>query len=139
VSSSDLDGSLKKYETPEEILVDYARIRMSHYKLRKKHIIKTLSDELERLAVRMKFIKLVMDGKLEIFRKSRASVEHNMGEVHGIAEKYWDECLSTKTYSYTSEELDKLNTQIENTQSELSKTQSMTIANMWENDILSLD
>jgi DNA topoisomerase-2 len=132
------DGSLKKYETPEEILVDYARVRMSHYKLRKKHIVKSLSDELERLAVRMKFIQLVMNGTLEIFRKSRASIEQNM-KLHGILEKFWDECLSTKTYSYTSEELEKLNTQIENTQSELSNIQSMTIANMWENDILTLD
>lgn len=132
------DGSLKKYESPEEILVDYAKVRMGHYKLRKKHIVKILTEELERLATRMKFIQLVVNGDIEIFRKSRACIESSM-KRNEILEKYWDECLNTKTYSYTLEELEKLQKQIDHTQSELDKTKSLTIANMWENDLLTID
>ncbi len=128
------DGSLKKYESPEEILIDYAKVRMGHYKLRKKHILKTLTEELERLATRMKFIQLVVNGTIEIFRKSRASIESSMKQ-HGILEKYWEECLNTKTYSYTLEELEKLQKQLDSTQSELEQAKSLTIANMWENDL----
>jgi DNA topoisomerase-2 len=127
-------GSLKKYESPEEILVDYAKVRLSHYKLRKKHIVKTLVDNLERLATRMKFIQLVMDGRIEIFKKSRACIEASM-KRHEIQEKYWDECMNTKTYSYTLEEIEKLDNQLKSTQSDLEKTKLLTIANMWENDL----
>ena len=131
-------SGIRKFQSPEEILVEYAKIRMGHYKLRKKHIVKTLTEELERLATRMKFIQLVIDGRIEIFRKTRAHIEEQM-KRHEIKQVYWDECLSTKTYSYTLEEIEKLKKHIERTQSELTEIQSLTIANMWKNDILALD
>lgn len=131
------DGSLKKYSSPEEILIHYAKNKLQYYKLRKKHIVKTLVENLERLAIRMKFIQLVMDGTIEIFKKSRACIESSMKQ-NGIPEKYWDECMNTKTYSYTLEELEKLKSQIDSTQSELDTTKALTIANMWENDLMSI-
>ncbi len=46
--------------------------------------------------------------------------------------------MNTKTYSYTLEELEKLKSQIDSTQSELDTTKALTIANMWENDLMSI-
>jgi hypothetical protein len=54
---------------------------------------------------------------------------------HAIDEKYWDDLLNIKTYQYTQEEIEKLNRQVRESNSELQKTTQTTIADMWKYDI----
>ncbi len=124
-------GSLKKYETPEEILIDYAKIRLGHYKLRKKHMCEELERELKSLDDRARFIELVIEGRIEIFRKSRASIVDQLN-THKLPV---EECLSVKTYMYTLEETTRLRKMIETKREELRVTKETSVACMWENDL----
>ncbi len=129
-----VDGSIKKYESPEEILVEYAKVRLGYYKLRKKHLVEKITRELGLLNAKASFIERVVDGRIEIFRKTKAHIQSSM-KAHSIPEEHWDECLSVKTYQYTEEEIQKLNKEMNECRKNLESIQQTSIADMWKNDL----
>jgi DNA topoisomerase-2 len=129
-----VNGKIKKFESPEEILVEFAKTKLGYYKLRKKHMIETTKKELDLIQTKARFIELVIDDTIKIFKKSRSQIEDQM-KRNGIAEEYWDECLNIKTYSYTNEEVAKMNEKLVKLRSELVSTEQTSIADMWKNDL----
>jgi DNA topoisomerase-2 len=127
-------SGIKKYESPEEILFDYAKCRLSFYKLRKKNLIDTLNEKLSLMNTKAKFIEFVITEQIKVFRQTRSQIEQSM-KRHSIDEKYWDDLLNIKTYQYTQEEIEKLNRQVREADSELQKTTQTTISDMWKYDI----
>jgi len=125
---------IKKFETPEEILVEYARTRLGYYKLRKKHLRDSITERLGLLRAKARFIELVIAGRIEIFRRTKKQIEESMS-LNGLEEKYHDALLNIKTYQYTLEEIEKLQKQLEESQSELDTINTTTIADMWKNDL----
>lgn len=129
-----VSGNIKKFETPEEILVEYAKIRLGHYKLRKKHLVDTLNNELNLLQTKAKFIECVIEGRIEIFKKTKAQIQESMKRCE-ISEEFWDECMNIKTYQYTSEEVEKLNQKTVEQRKKLVTLEQTSIADMWKNDL----
>lgn len=127
-------SGIRKFESPEEILVHFAKNRMSYYKLRKKYMKDKLIEELGILNTKAKFIRLVIDESIKIFRQTREIIQQSM-KRHGIEENYWDDCLNIKTYMYTLEEIQKLEKRIEETTNEFDSLSKLTIADMWKNDL----
>ena len=127
-------NGIKKYDSPEEILFDYAKCRLSYYRLRKKNIIDTLNEKLSILNTRAKFINLVITEQIKVFRQSRTQIEQSM-KMFDIDEHYWTDLLNIKTYQYTQEEIEKLNNQVKESESELQKTTQTSVADMWKYDI----
>lgn len=129
-----VSGQIKKYETPEEILVEYAQVRLGHYKLRKKHLTDSMKKQLDLLSTKAKFIECVVEGRIEIFRRSKSQIQESM-KSHEISEEHWEECLAVKTYQYTTEEIEKLNRQTSELRTKLAQLEQTTIADMWKNDL----
>ena len=127
-------NGIKKYDSPEEILFDYAKCRLSYYRLRKKNIIDTLNEKLSILNTRAKFINLVITEQIKVFRQSRTQIEQSM-KTFDIDEHYWTDLLNIKTYQYTQEDIEKLNNQVKEAESELQKTTQTSVADMWKYDI----
>lgn len=132
------ETGIRKFETPEEILVYFAKNRMKFYKLRKKYLKEKLTEKMNALDTKAKFIQLVIDEKIKIFRQTKKSIEDAM-KINGIQECYWDDCLSVKTYMYTIEEIEKLRMQIEEANKELQTVTETSLADMWRNDLLAID
>jgi DNA topoisomerase-2 len=125
---------VKKYASPEEILVDYLEMRMALYKSRKIHLVKELKHQVTENTLRARFITEVAHGRLEIFRRTRADIEADMtrlGFPHELL-------VSVRTYQYTAEEITKALTLVKNLQSELSGLEAMTVSNLWKQDLESL-
>ncbi|CAE7303561.1 TOP2 [Symbiodinium natans] len=74
----DASGRLKKYESPEDILQDFAKVRMELYAKRKEHCIGKLSREVATLTDKAKFIRLVVDGQLEVADRPSRKVCNDM-------------------------------------------------------------
>jgi DNA topoisomerase-2 len=125
---------IKKFESPEEILVEYARTRLVYYKLRKKHMRDSITERLSLLQTKARFIELVIAGRIEIFRRTKKQIEDAM-KVNNLEEKHHDSLLNIKTYQYTLEEIEKLQKQLEESRSELDTINTTTIADMWKNDL----
>ncbi|CAE7627527.1 top2 [Symbiodinium sp. CCMP2456] len=74
----DASGKLKKYESPEEILQDFAKVRLEQYGKRKEYCIEKLQKEAATLTDKAKFIRLVVDGELEIADRASRKVCNDM-------------------------------------------------------------
>ncbi|CAE7817126.1 TOP2, partial [Symbiodinium microadriaticum] len=74
----DASGKLKKYESPEEILQDFAKVRLEQYGKRKEYCIEKLQKEVATLTDKAKFIRLVVDGELEIADRASQKVCNDM-------------------------------------------------------------
>jgi DNA topoisomerase-2 len=128
------NGAVKKYASPEEILVDYLEMRMALYKARKAYLVKELKRQVNENTLRARFITEVAHGHLEIFRRTRADIEADMtrlGFPHELL-------VSVRTYQYTAEEITKALTLVKNLQAELSALEAMTVSNLWKQDLESL-
>ena len=58
----DAQHNLKKYASTLEIMEDFYHQRLALYKIRKQHILTQLQQQLQTLAQKIKFLKLVVDG-----------------------------------------------------------------------------
>jgi DNA topoisomerase-2 len=130
-------NGLRKYDTYEEILIDYMKVRLDYYRKRKTHILSELSSRISKLETRMRFITLVIDGHIEVFRKTRTHVEKILGE-YMFAPDSWSDLLGIKTYEYTSDELEKLQGLIDQANLEMRTLKQSTIVSLFKNDLLGM-
>mmetsp|Transcript_29070 Transcript_29070/g.52693 ORF Transcript_29070/g.52693 Transcript_29070/m.52693 type:complete len:2014 (-) Transcript_29070:71-6112(-) len=70
----DEGAHLRKFESPEDILRSFATVRLEVYAKRKKHHMARLAEEVAFLCDRARFIRLVVDGHLEVSNRPTAEV-----------------------------------------------------------------
>jgi len=63
-----------RYETTNDILLDFCDVRLEYYTKRRKYLIKKLSDELVFLQAKVRFIEEYINGVLQINRKRKNEV-----------------------------------------------------------------
>lgn len=129
---------IKKYLTPEEILMDFVEIRLDLYKKRKVHMIESLTHEVERITNKATFIQMVVDDELIIFKKKKSVLEKELEKLFPKIEDSYDYLLNIKTYQYTEEAINEMKKEVNSKKSELDKLKKTTILNMWQSDILKI-
>jgi DNA topoisomerase II len=128
---------IRKYASAEEILVDFVEIRLDAYKRRKAHMVKTMTAECELLRNKARFIKMVVEDEIIIFKRKRAEIEgdlvkHKFIKVDGS----FDYLMNIKTYQYTEESIIKMLSGVTDTETKLAQIQKTTVVDMWKTDIL---
>ena len=131
---------LTKYNTPEEILLEFYDLRLEYYQKRKIYITKKLKDELIILQAKARFIKEYIDGSLQINKKSKDFIVTLLTEKKypTDSEKTYDYLLTLPVYSFTSERIEALEKQCGNKKSELEYIKSKTPSCLWSIDLLEL-
>jgi DNA topoisomerase-2 len=122
---------IKKFETYEEILLEYMEIRIEFYRKRKAHMLKKYQDKLSHLEMRMRFIECVISGKIEVFRKTKYDIIQSMNR-YGFTD---ETLLNIKTYQYTYEEIERLVNEIQNTRLIHDTLKKTTCINLWKTDL----
>jgi DNA topoisomerase-2 len=130
---------IKKYDTPEEILLDYVELRVLFYKLRKKHLIEELTRRTSILEAKARFVEMVCAEQIKVFRQTVSHLnaqitQHQFPTVDGTH----DYLLNIKTYQYTSEHSEKLKQEAAKTRAELIELQKMTVTQLWQNNLSEL-
>jgi DNA topoisomerase-2 len=128
---------IRKYASAEEILVDFLEIRIDYYKKRKEYLVKTLTEELSVLQNKARFIQMVIDGSLTIFKRNRSDIERDLKSLKFDGPSY-DYLFNIKTYQYTSEHVEKLNSDVKVAKDSLESVQSTTTLKMWKSDLLKM-
>ena len=129
------DGAVRKFASPEEILVEYIRIRHALYKKRKAHMLARLDVEATWLSEKARFIGLVTSGALQIFRRTRAQIEAAMTS---FAPAHRPRLLETKTYQYSAEEIESLLTKVRAVHAEIASLKAQTVSDMWKHNLAAL-
>ena len=125
---------IKRYTSAEDILVDFVEIRIDHYKKRKAHQLIELERMSKLLDDKARFIKMVVDGELVIFKRTRASIEEDLRRL--FHKDTHEHLMNIKTYQYTYESIAELMTELEKIRSSLATLKKTTVLDMWKMDIL---
>jgi len=125
---------LRKFESPEEIIDAYLRVRNSVYVARKQYLLKELDHDATKLSNKARFITAVLDGTIDLRGKKNAEVSAMLSEMS------YDMIDDDDTYSYlvkmpmnsvTHENVERLISERDTKLSELAELQGTTETQMW--------
>ena len=126
---------IHKYESPEEILTDFVKIRTETYKKRKAYLIHVLKEKTKKLENMSRFVDMVIHEKLIVFKRKRSELESEMEKMFDKIDGSYDYLLNIKTYQYTLEAVQSLREDTIQTKTELDILQNTNHIDMWKSDL----
>ncbi len=132
-------GKLKIFETSTQIIEYFVNFRLNYYVKRKEFILHKLDGELKILSNKGKFIKSILENKLEIKNQPKASIIQSIEkiEIEKIDDSY-DYLLRMPIYSLTKELYDKLKEDYKSKKEEIEEIKSTEPKEMYKLDLLDL-
>ena len=109
----DEQGRIIKMSCVEEIIYKFFCCRLKYYKKRKSHLLADWRDRMVWLDAKKKFISLVINDTIKVFRKSKKFIEGQIQDnnLPQHPEKAWDYLTKIPLDHFTVEEIEKLNKQ----------------------------
>lgn len=148
----DPKGNIKKYDCPEEILWSFYEYRIEMYIKRKASLEKTLEHKLLQVSEKSRFIKLVIDNVIVVFRTKRSviidSLKKHKFHTFSVDTEEDDDSKETKGFNYllnlqinvfTEEKIDELNNEIKKLQNELDIIRRKSHKDLWLDDLVALE
>ncbi|KAF8319936.1 type II DNA topoisomerase [Clavulina sp. PMI_390] len=159
----DQDGSIKKYNSPEEILKDFYDVRFQFYHKRKANMVKNLEDQVDKLNNQARFVQMIIDEELVVSKRKKADIvaelrslkfrpfpkvskakeageeiaaqeDEDAEESAGGLSDY-DYLLGMAIWSLTQEKVTKLRRERDAKEEELEVFIKVTPAQLWDNDL----
>ena len=130
----DEDGkNILFFENPYELIECFVKKRLKYYDIRKKRLIKLLEEKLEDYEMRIKFIRLVIEGKIVVLKKRKNEIltQLKQYDIDSIV-------LDMKIWNLTQEKIEELLHKIEDTKSELDYIKRTSIEDMYLYDLIEL-
>ena len=127
-----------KYNSPGHILVDFIKLRMEYYKKRKAHLIDTTKKKAELCSHRARFVKMVIDGDIIVFRRKKQDLENQLSTLFPKIDDSYDYLLHVKTIEYTDERVKALFDEWNKLREEVYLIEATGYFEMWETDIKKL-
>lgn len=133
----DENNRIRVFENPEDIFIDYFKVRMEFYNSRKAYIISQMEYELELLNSKFFFIKSVIDGSILINNKSKKVIVEQIDKTEKIikVDDNYDYLLRMPLYSLTKEKLVEIKEKIKSVNDKLEEYKGMSLENLWLKDI----
>ncbi|GMK55253.1 hypothetical protein CspeluHIS016_0203090 [Cutaneotrichosporon spelunceum] len=77
----DLNGKIKKYTSPEEILLDFYPKRLEYYGLRKQHLADELNKQFERLSNQARFVTMIIKKEIAVSNKKKSIIVQELRDL----------------------------------------------------------
>jgi DNA topoisomerase-2 len=138
-STLDENGKLKIFENVEDIIKYFVIFRLSYYDKRKLFLLDKMKHELTVLSNRGRFIKYILDGKLEVKNVSKDKLVKDIEslKLDKIDDSY-DYLLRMPIWSLTKELFEKLKEDFKNKKEEIEKLNLVEPKDMYLDDITEL-
>lgn len=133
---------LKKYDSPQEIIDDFCKVRLKYYMLRKEYQISDLQKQLDVLKNKERFIKEVIEDTLVIIRRDEKEISTE------LEDKNYDKDPQDNTYNYllrlpirtlTSNKLTELDKDISSLTTQLTKLKKTKPETIWIGELLEFE
>ena len=138
----DAEDKLKKYENVCEIIDDYFDTRLQMYQVRKNYLIMAITEELVLLSNKVKYIKEVLEGTVDLRRKKKDEVSAMLLEKgYSVIDEDSDFKYLTKLPmdSVSEENVDKLEKDHQTKMADLDEVKATTIQQMWLKELAVLE
>ena len=130
-------GKIVKMSCVEEIIYRFFCCRLEFYKKRKNYLLKDWRDRMVWLDAKMKFISLVINDKIQVFRRSKKYIEQQI-ESHTLPhhpEKKWEYLTKIPLDHFTLEEIEKLQNQTDTLKNKINELDETTPKQLWLNQL----
>lgn len=128
----DENQQIVKYGSVDDILWTFYTYRLNFYEKRRLFLIKTLEDDINLLTEKLRFINMVINDEIVVFKRKKAEIIVEL-EKHNF--KNISELITMTIDKFTIDEIDKLKDKIEKLQIELNVLKSKTNKDLWTEDL----
>jgi DNA topoisomerase-2 len=142
----DSEGKIQKYKNPMQIMDEFGKVRMKHYKIRKEYLIHKLTLERDLLSNRARFIKMIIEKKLKISNRKKDDVVRDLQRLK--FQKFGDTKAPRTGFEYllimqiaslTKERYEELKRMAKEKAAELEKVKKTSHQQMWLTDLDNLE
>ncbi len=128
-----------KFDSPEEIIDYYYKIRLDYYNKRKEYIINKIEEEITVLINKMKFIKNIITDRIKVYKQSKLNIERQLIDLKfKLIDESYDYLLNMPIYSLTKEKIIDLKSSYDSKKVELENIKKSTLENLWLDDLKEL-
>jgi DNA topoisomerase-2 len=131
-------GQITKYDSPNEILKEFAEVRLRLYEERRQHQMKALRDELPYHENVMRFItdQISDKPKVDLRKKTRAVCDDSLKkEKYTEIEGGYDYIMKLPVSSFTAEQIEKHSKKLETIRKSITELESKGAADLWLEDL----
>ena len=150
-------GKPKLYTSPLQIIDDFYTVRMEHYCKRKKYLLNQLEHKLNKNNAKYRFVLEIIEEKINIYRKKKAAIVSILdgtsessaadppypmytdkavfGESDENQKPSYNYLLNMKIDSFSEEQLEKLQKEIQNLEDAIENLSAKTPADLWKDDL----
>lgn len=144
----DFNNKIKKYEKPEDILIDFFNNRYSLYEERKKIYIKILENEMNLLKWRIKFIDDYINKIIIIERRKKEEIIKQLEDLKypklnnnynaEEKDKNYNYIIDIKLFDLTEDKLQELNQKFNIKKDELENYKQTEAYEIWKKELMEL-
>ena len=133
----DENNKVTVYNSPEEVINHYIRIKLEYLQKRKDYLIEKTKQDLLVLASKYIFIKNVTEENIKINKVKKTDIIAQIETFNKIikVDNSYDYLLNMKIFSLTLEKLDDLLEQTKNKKIDLSNIESKEINDTWNEEM----
>jgi len=136
---------IKKYDNVNDIFDEFYKIRYELYVKRKAYQLSNIDNELKILESKMRFIQSVMNDKIVIYKRKKIDIindilsQEYIQVTSGKVVEYkkdettssYDYLIKMSLYLFTEDEIEKLEKQINDLQTEYHNLEKLTVEEIW--------
>uniref|UniRef100_A0A3B0MNB7 DNA topoisomerase 2 n=1 Tax=Theileria annulata TaxID=5874 RepID=A0A3B0MNB7_THEAN len=147
----DCNKRIKKYNGAIDILKDFITTRVKYYTKRREYMIKQLQLQLQQLSNQIRFINMIINNELVIFRKSKKQIVSELKRLNFNTYKPEEEedeedndiegfnyLLKMSLLSLTLDHINKLNNEYNSKQIQLKELINTTPIQLYKKDLIVL-
>lgn len=129
-------SGIKKYKSPEEIIIDYSVVRLEHYKKRKHNMLVAYKHQAEIASNKARFVKEMVNQTFTVFKRKKLDIENDLEhrEYKKIQNTY-DYLLNIRTSQYTEEAIGDLLEEEQTKKTLYQNLKNTTPIDLWKTDI----
>tara|TARA_X000001036_G_scaffold439549_1_gene491082 strand:+ start:1873 stop:5184 length:3312 start_codon:yes stop_codon:yes gene_type:complete len=131
-------GEIVYMEEPKDILLEFYRVRSHFYGLRYKYLTKRTKKEINMAESKIKFIKTVAAGKLNMMKMKRAEITAYLKQNEYYETENFNYLLDMKMVSMSEEKVEALKQEIDKKKAYGNMLKSKTPNDLWKEDLIKL-
>lgn len=134
------DNKIIVFETAEEVIEHYIKVKMEYLGLRKEHKLSELKDDISIEESRFAFINAIVQDELIINKRKKSDIEADLVNIRGVIKQNdsYDYLLNMSIHSLTSERLQRLSKIIKDKTNEYEVLLKTDISDIWIKEIETL-
>lgn len=133
------DNSIIEFNSAADVIKAFADIKRQYTNKRKEYQVKIQTEALDILGAKIRFLKLVIAGKLKVNNRPVVDIEADLDKNNFFkVNDSYDYLLGQKIWNLTETYLSKLETQYQQQHTDLETYKALSVDRIWVKDIYSL-